>query len=489
MRLSYIVNALSLVMMSIGLVLLAPILVAIFYHDTNSIFPFLSAAIISTGFGYLMRKLVPKAARLENLNDIKKSEGLFIVALSWVVFTLIAAIPYPFFNLSPIDSLFEATSGITTTGATILTHYDYSKAFFFWRSFTQWLGGMGIIVMFIAVLPQFAVAGRQMFFAEAPGPTEDKFTPRVRNTASILWKLYLGLTILLILCLYIAGMHPFDAVCNAFSTISAGGFSPNGESIFGYHIPAVTWIMAVFMIIAGTSFNLQYKVLQKKDIRVLFKDDEFKFYISFILIMSTIIAALLFFHHNYDVLDATRHSLFQVVSVMTSSGFASIDYTQWTYSAQILLFVAIFFSSCASSAGGGIKVSRWLLLFKILKNEISKILHPNAVIPVKYNGKMVSPDVLRSVFLFIFQYIIILGVSAIIITLLEQNHTIGLTSAATAIGNVGPGFGAIGPMGNFAEMHLVSKIILIINMLVGRLEIIPFLVMLSPDFWVLKNEN
>ena len=195
MRLSYIVNALSLVMMSIGLVLLAPILVAIFYHDTNSIFPFLSAAIISTGFGYLMRKLVPKAARLENLNDIKKSEGLFIVALSWVVFTLIAAIPYPFFNLSPIDSLFEATSGITTTGATILTHYDYSKAFFFWRSFTQWLGGMGIIVMFIAVLPQFAVAGRQMFFAEAPGPTEDKFTPRVRNTASILWKLYLGLTI------------------------------------------------------------------------------------------------------------------------------------------------------------------------------------------------------------------------------------------------------------------------------------------------------
>ena len=170
MRLSYLVNAISLVMMYIGLVLLLPILVAFYYHDSDSVFPFLSAAIIAVGCGYLMRKLVPKSTQLENLNDIKKSEGLFIVVASWVIFALLAAIPYPFYNLSIIDSIFEATSGITTTGATILTHYDYPKAFFFWRSFTQWLGGMGIIVMFIAVLPQFAVAGRQMFFAEAPGP-------------------------------------------------------------------------------------------------------------------------------------------------------------------------------------------------------------------------------------------------------------------------------------------------------------------------------
>ena len=236
MRISYIVNALSLIMMYIGIVLVAPALVAVYYHDFNSIFPFISAALISAGTGYLLRKIVPSSTQLENLNDIKKSEGLFIVAASWVIFALIAAIPYPFFNLSIINSLFEATSGITTTGATILTHFDYPKAFFFWRSFTQWIGGMGIIIMFIAVLPQFAVAGRQMFFAEAPGPTEDKFTPRVRNTASILWKLYLGLTILLICLLKLAGMPLFDAVCNSLSTMSAGGFSPHPHSIMGYDI-------------------------------------------------------------------------------------------------------------------------------------------------------------------------------------------------------------------------------------------------------------
>ena len=488
MRLSYLVNAISLIMMYIGLVLLAPIGVALYYHDMNSVFPFLSAAIISLGCGYLMRKLVPKSTKLENLNDIKKSEGLFIVAASWLVFALIAAIPYPFYNLSIIDSVFEATSGITTTGATILTHYDYPKAFFFWRSFTQWLGGMGIIVMFIAVLPQFAVAGRQMFFAEAPGPTEDKFTPRVKNTASILWKLYLSLTVILIILLIWAGMPKFDAVCNALSTLSAGGFSPNEYSIMGYHLPAATWLIVIFMFIAGTSFNLQYKVLHTKNPLTFFKDDEFKLYFFFVLGMALVVSGFLVFQHNYYIADALRHSMFQVVSVMTSSGFASVDYTHWAYSAQILLFVAMFYGSCASSAGGGIKIARLLLIFKVLKNELNKILHPNAVIPVKHNGVTVSNEVLRQVVIFIFQYFAIFAVSAVVLTIIEQNHTIGLTSAITSLGNIGPGFGQIGPMGNFEYLHTSSKLILIFNMLVGRLELIPFIVMLNPEFWNFKHE-
>lgn len=488
MRVSYIVNALSLVMMYIGLVLLAPIVIALIYKDYHSIFPFFSAATIAVGSGYLMRKIVPKSTQLENLNDIRKSEGLFIVAASWIVFALMAAIPYPFYNLSFIDSIFEAVSGITTTGATILTHYDYPKAFFFWRSFTQWIGGIGIIVMFIAILPQFAVAGRQMFFAEAPGPTEDKFTPRVRNTAAILWKLYLVLTVILIVALICTGMPVFDSICNALSTISAGGFSPNEYSIMGYHLPAATWIISIFMIIAGTSFNLQYNVLQRKNPLLLFKDNEFRLYISFIVIVMLIITALLFVGEKYPIDFSIRHSLFQVVSVMTSSGFASVDYTKWAYSAQILLFIAMILGSCASSAGGGIKIARLILVFKIMKNEISKILHPNAVIPVKYNEKTVPQDVLRQVIIFVLQYFAVFAVTAIILTLIEQNHTLGITSAVTSLGNIGPAFGTIGPMSSFEPLHSSSKMILTLNMLVGRLELIPFIVMLNPEFWSFKGE-
>ena len=488
MRISYIVNALSLIMMYIGIVLVAPALVAVYYHDFNSIFPFISAALISAGTGYLLRKIVPSSTQLENLNDIKKSEGLFIVAASWVIFALIAAIPYPFFNLSIINSLFEATSGITTTGATILTHFDYPKAFFFWRSFTQWIGGMGIIIMFIAVLPQFAVAGRQMFFAEAPGPTEDKFTPRVRNTASILWKLYLGLTILLICLLKLAGMPLFDAVCNSLSTMSAGGFSPHPHSIMGYDMPLITCIITFFMILAGTSFNLQYKAFQQRNPLVLFKDEEFRVYIGAIIILSLIIAFPLMFTNYYSIGDAFRHAAFHVVSLMTSSGFASSTYAQWAYSAQIILVIAMILSSCSSSAGGGIKIARLLLVFKVLKNEISKVLHPNAVIPVKHNEKAVSTEVLRQVIIFVLQYLAIFGVSAIIVTLIEHSHTIGFTSTFAAIGNIGPAFGEIGPMGSFDGMQVSTKIILILNMLVGRLELIPFIVMLNPEFWSFKNE-
>ncbi len=488
MRLSYIINAISLVMMCVGLVLLAPVAVALIYNDSTSVFPFLSAAVIASGLGYLLRKLIPKSSRLDNLNDIKKSEGLFIVAASWLIFALIAAIPYPYFGLSPIDSLFEATSGITTTGATILTSFDFPKAFFFWRSFTQWLGGMGIIVMFIAILPQFAVAGRQMFFAEAPGPTEDKFTPRVRNTASILWKLYVGLTLLLILCLTSTGMPLFDSVCNALSTISAGGFSPHEHSILGYGLPSATWIITVFMIIAGTNFNLQYKILQKKNPLLLFKDDEFKTYLGFILFAGAILTALLMAGEHYINFDAIRHAFFQIVSLMTSSGFASADYTKWSSAGKLVLFIAIFFGSCASSAGGGIKITRWLLVCKIMKNEIIKILHPNAVIPVKYNNKAVPADVLRQIIIFIVQYFLIIAISSVIISLLENNHVLGFTAAVTALGNVGPAFGQIGPMGSFENLHTATKITLILNMLIGRLELIPFLVMLNPEFWQIKKD-
>lgn len=488
MRINYLAYALGLIMMYISLVILAPIVVALIYKDFHSILPFVSASAISATFGYLLRKYVKGTDKLENLNDIKKAEALFIVAFSWIIFGIISAIPYLFYGLNPLDSLFESVSGITTTGATIITHFNYPKAFFFWRSMTQWLGGLGIIVLFIAILPQFAVAGRQMFFAEAPGPTEDKFTPRIRNTASALWRVYSGLTILEIILLVSAKMPLFDAICNSFSTLAAGGFSPNPESIMGYHSNYVTWIVLVFMFLAGTSFNLIYKVINKKNPLLFFKNDEFKLYISLVLIIAGLIAVVLITNNNYSIFDGITHSLYQVISIMTSTGSASVDFVQWDFTAKVLLFCTMFMGACASSAGGGIKMTRWFLVFKSLKAELVRILHPNAIMNIKMDNVTVAPEVIRQIIIFVFYYFLIYAIGAVIIGIIENNATIGLTSSITAVGNIGPGFGkVVGPMGGFHSLHCVSKSVMIASMLIGRLEIIPFLVMLEPDFWKFKD--
>ena len=486
MRLSYLSYAIGLVMLYAGLVLLVPVSVALYYHDYFSVISFLSAGVLASVLGYGIRKLTPNS--VENLNDIKKSEALFIVAISWVVFCLIAAIPFLWYGFSPINAMFEATSGFTTTGATILTHFDYPKAMFFWRSFTQWIGGMGIIVLFIAVLPQFAVAGRQMFFAEAPGPTEDKLSPRIRNTASALWVVYLGLTILAAVLLHLAGMPKFDAVCNAMSTLSAGGFSPNAQSIAGYHSNLINWIVIAFMFFAGASFILQLRVITQKNPLLLFKSEEFRAYTYTILVLSAIIALILYFNHNYTSFDAITASLYQVISISTSTGSSSIDYQQWNFSAKIILFIAMFTGSCAGSAGGGIKMTRWLLVCKSMKEELFKILHPNAVTNIKIDNTIIQPEIIRQVVVFMFFYFFLFGVSAILIAIIEQNAVIGLTSAITSLGDIGPGLGGtIGPMGNYDSLHFGTKLIYILNMLVGRLELIPFLVFLQKDFWTIKQ--
>lgn len=479
MRLNYLAYAIGLTLIYIGLVILIPIIVALIYGEFNSILPFLTASIISIVIGASLRKTVPST--LENLNNIKKGEGLFIVAASWVVFGLISAIPYLFYGLSPINAIFEAISGITTTGATILTHYDYPHTFFFWRSFTQWLGGLGIIVLFIAILPQFAVAGRQMFFAEAPGPTEDKFTPRIRNTASALWKIYAGLTAIEILLLIVAGMPAFDAVCNSLSTLSAGGFSPNEYSIMGYNSFSITWIVLIFMFLAGVSFNLQYKVLVQKNPLVLFKNEEFRTYLLLVIFMALLIT-MSFNFQNF------RDALFQVISITTSSGFASVDFEKWNYTSKLILFIVMFIGSCASSAGGGIKIARWLVVFKSMKSEIVRILHPNAIVNIKIDNKTIVPEVARQIIVFVFFYFLIFGITAIVLSIIEQNTAVGLTGAISSLGNIGPGVAvSTGPMGNYDNMHTLSKLIFTANMLVGRLELIPFLVLLQKDFWTIKE--
>ncbi len=488
MRLNYLAKALGLTMIYIGLVTLTPIITALYYHDFNSIMPFVTAGGISAFLGWLFMKLVPNTSELENLNDIKKAEALFIVAVSWIIFGIVAGIPYLFYGISPLNAMFESVSGITTTGATILTNFDYPKTFFFWRALTQWLGGLGIIVLFVAILPQFAVAGRQMFFAEAPGPTEDKFTPRIRNTASALWKVYAGLTLLNIIFLIVAGMPKFDAVCNSFSTLSAAGFSPNPQSVMGYHSNWINWITIFFMFLAGASFNIQYKALVQKNPLILFKNEEFKLYFSLVIIMALLITISLVINTGYEVFQGFTDALYQVISITTSTGSANVDFVKWDYVSKVLLFIVMFMGSCSGSAGGGIKMVRWLIVYKAMKSELLRILHPNAIINIKVDNKSVPAEVTRQIVVYVFYYFIIFGITSIIIAILEHNSIIGLAGSITALGNIGPGFEQLtGPMGSFDGIHPASKCIMIFNMLVGRLELIPFLVMLQKDFWSLKD--
>ena len=484
MRLNYLFYAIGLVVKYVGIMLLVPITVALYYMDLSSIMPFLIPGIISIILGSGIKRL---SNNIENLNDIRKSEALFIVAFSWVLFGIIASVPFMFYGINPIDSLFESVSGITTTGATILTRYDYPKTMFFWRSFTQWLGGMGIIVLFVAVLPQFAVAGRQMFFAEAPGPVEEKLSPRIRNTASALWGIYFGLTVLAAILLSFAGMPKFDAICNAMSTLAAGGFSPNEYSTMGYHSNLITWIVTIFMFVAGTSFILQLRAIKQKNPLTFFKSEEFRVYTYIAVILSCLVSLALYIKDGYGIFDAFTAGIYQVISIMTSTGSANVDFASWSFSAKLILFIAFFTGSCAGSAGGGIKITRWILVFKSMKTEIFRILHPNVVTNIKVDNTIVQPDVIRQIVVFVFFYFFIFVISSLLVSLIEQNLVIGITGSITTLGDNGPGFGAIGPMGNFSGLHILTKIIFIVNMLVGRLELIPFLVLFQRDFWNIKQ--
>lgn len=490
MRLGYIGAALSLILRDIGFVTFIPIIVALYYHDLNSILPFLAAGALALFLSLFFKYVIKGFSDIDvnSLNDIKRSEALMIVSASWILFGFIVAIPYLFYNISFVDSLFEAVSGITTTGATIFQTYDYPKVVLFWRSFSHWLGGMGIIVLFVAILPQFAVAGRQMFFAEAPGPTEDKFTPRIKNTASALWIVYAGMTAICAFCLWLAGMTPFDSICNAMSTLAAGGFSPNPQSIAGYGSNLINWIIIIFMFIAGSNFALQARVLTKRNLSLFWKSEEFRWYTYIILGFSLVLGSILFFEQHYSIFHSVTASVYQILTLATSTGSASEDFQLWSFNAKIILFLAMFISSCAGSTGGGVKITRWILIFKYINNELYKILHPNAVRTIKIDNTVVAPEVIRQTIFFVICYILIFAVVAIVITIIEQDAVVGLVSSITSLGDIGPGLTqANGPMASFADLHSISKYIMICNMLVGRLEIIPFLVLFQRDFWIVKK--
>ena len=483
MRPNYLAYTFSLGMGYFSLVFIIPVIVACIYGDFHSILPFVTAGFCTAVISLILRKII---RGVDSINDIKKGEGLFAVSLCWIFAGLFSSIPYLFYGFSPINAIFEATSGITATGATILTHFDYPNTLFFWRSFTQWLGGMGIIVLFIAILPQFAIAGRQLFFAEAPGPTEDKFTPRIKNTAGALWKVYFGMTLLDIILLRTNGMDWFNSICHAFSSVSGGGFSPSDVSLVGSS-NVILWILCFFMFFAGASYNLQYRVWTKLNPFILFKNEEFRVYFSIALFAGLLLAGSLFAHQNYDFVNSITHAFFQITSAMSTTGFCSADFASWDYTSKAILFAVMIAGSCASSAGGGIKIMRWILIWKIMRAEMAKILHPKAIFNIKIGKYTVPKEILYQTLMFVSFYFAILAVSGFFVSIIEENTIVGLTGTVSAIGNIGPGFGKlIGPLGNYDGLQTISKSILVIDMYIGRLELIPFLVLFQKDLWHIK---
>lgn len=484
MRISYIFNALGLICKYVGIVIAVPILVALYYNDIYSIKPFLTASVVSIILGFVLNN---KNIKNDYLNDLKKSEGLLIVLLSWVTFAMISSIPYYFYGFDFINATFEAVSSATTTGSTVLTHYDYPKTMFFWRSFCQWLGGMGIIVLFIAILPQFKVAGRQMFFAEAPGPGEDKITPRIRNTATALWAIYVIFTIVEIVFLKFSGMSLFHAFCTSFSTLSSGGLSPNPQSIQGYNNLAIVWIVGLFLFFTSLNFSLLYSVWTKKKPGLFLKNEEFKLYVKILVSLIVLIILSLVFIDKFSFCEAFTHGLFQVVSFQSGGGFSSIDYTKFNDFAKVILLIAMAMGACAGSTCGGIKIVRFLLIFKYINTEIKKIIHPNAVYPIRINNQMVPKDVMTQIITFVCFYAMVLIISILLVMVIEGDVTVATTGVLSAINNVGIAFGLIGPTGSFETLHGATKMILAANMLIGRLEVIPFIALFSKDFWKFKN--
>lgn len=466
----------------LGVLMLIPSGVAYYYNEP--LFPFLISAGITGISGILI------GMGTHSTGEYKVRESFAIVAFGWLAVALFGALPYLFNGVSPIDAFFESMSGFTTTGSTIFTDIEaHTKSLLFWRSFSQWLGGMGIIVLFIAILPKLAVGGRQLFKAEVPGPTSDKLRPRLRETAKILWAVYLFLTYVQIMLLYLSGrfldipqMTLYDAVTTSFSTLATGGFSPQAESIAAYNSPVIEGIIIVFMFLAGANFALHYKTIYG-DKKALFKDKEFQVYSGIILFAVLFITFELWLRLGEGLFESFMHSAFQVVAVMTTTGFATADFNMWPESSRFILFMLIFIGGCAGSTGGGMKVVRVAMLIKYSFHEMFRMLHPKAVKKLRFGKMPVSDDVMKSIISFFILYMLIFLVSSMLMLLTGLDIISATSSVATMLSNVGPGFALVGPMQNFSFIHPAGKVLLALLMWVGRLEVFTVLVLLMPEFW------
>jgi len=464
------------------------------YHKEDAQLGILNAGIITIFLGLLLYFFNKPTS-----TNIQKKEGYLIVTLGWLTLSFTGMLPYLFTGAIPniTDAFFETLSGYSTTGSSILTDIEsMPKGILFWRSATHWIGGMGIIVLTIAILPLLGIGGMQLFMAEAPGPSADKLHPRITDTAKRLWLIYVTLTLAEFFLLKVAGMTWFDAINHAMATVSTGGFSTKNASLYHWNgMPMVQYIVIFFMFVAGTNFVLTYFALKGK-VRKVIESEEFRYYFFGVLSIAAIIAIIIIFFQDETLQttiahpavlgkteSAIRHALFQVISVVTTTGFVTADFTMWSFFATGIFFALFFLGGSAGSTSGGIKVMRHIVMLKNSFLEFKKTLHPNAIIPVRYNGKSVSQNIVFNILSFFVIYMLIFIISSVILTLLGLDFMSALGAAASSLGNIGPAIGSVSPVDNFSHLSVGAKWFCSFLMLIGRLELFTVLILFTPFFW------
>ena len=451
------------------------------YYKSDDISALLQSGIFTSAVGLIIWFFTRD---LQN-KELGKREGYLIVTLGWLSMALFGSIPFMIYGAVPnfTDAFFETMSGFTTTGATILTDIEVVPAgLLFWRSLTQWLGGMGIIVLSLAILPILGIGGMQLFAAEVPGITKDKLHPRVKETAKRLWGIYVIFTFTEMILLLIGGMNLFDAINHSLTTMATGGFSTKNANTAYFTSPFIQYVFIVFMLLAGMNFTIHYLAFHGK-FEFTKINTEFRFYILFIAITTAIVTVVHLPHVDFHWWESIRQSLFHVTSLVTTTGFVSSDYENWAPFSRMFFFILLFIGACAGSTGGGIKFARHYLLIKNSSLELKRLIHPRAIIPVRFNGKAVGADIILNVQAFFIFYIGITVLGSIVLSFFGLDFITAAGAVATCIGNVGPGIGAVGPLNNFADLPDMVKWILSFFMLLGRLELFTVLLIFAPAFW------
>lgn len=472
-----VVRTMGTILLVVAALLLLPMAVSFYYGEGlywAYLIPIAVIALLAVPTQIFIRKQAAFRAR----------EGYVVVAGSWILLSLFGAVPFVLSGEIPsfVDAFFETVSGFTTTGSSILTQVEsLPQSLLFWRSFTHWIGGMGVLMFMLAILPNQDSAAMHLMRAEVPGPKVGKLVSKMHVTARILYGIYFALTAIEIVCLLFAGQPLFDSVVNSFATAGTGGFSIRNASIGAYNSAAVEYIISIFMLLFGVNFTLFYFVLMRRFSQV-FKNEELRGYL--IIVAASVAAIALNIYHIYgDAERAFRTALFQVSSVITTTGFGTVDFNQWPTFSQCILVFLMFVGACAGSTGGGLKVSRILVLGKETLKEIRRALKPRSVIAVKMDGKALTGSVLGGISVFLVAYLITMVFSILLVSLDGFDLTTSATAVISCINNIGPGLGLVGPMGNFSEFSDFSKLLLSFDMLAGRLEIFPMLILFAPSTW------
>lgn len=479
-----VINVISALLMLLGGFMLFALPFAL-YYDVNENTPIILSALSTIIIG-----AIGFFASRHSKKTIRKREGYLIVAVGWFVISIFCSLPYLFSGVIPelTNAVFESVSGLTTTGASVISDIEAApKGILFWRSLTQWLGGMGIIVLTVAILPLLGIGGVELFVAEAPGPTSDKLHPRIKETAKRLWLIYVGLTALLIVLLYFAGMTFYDAINHGMTTMATGGFSTKNNSIEYYdNIPLIQYLITLFMFFAGVNYTIIYFSL-KGQFKKVWKSDEFKTYTSLVVILIGLVTLGVFNVTELPFEKAFRDSAFQVLSIITTTGFVSANYASWSPPLTLVFFILLFGGASAGSTSGGIKIIRHLVFFKNSFLELKRLLHPKAIIRTKVDGKIVASRILTHILVFLLLYLMLFLIGSFIMTFIladfEQPLLTSIGAVATSLGNVGPAIGELGPVDNFYKVPMTGKWLLIFLMLLGRLELFTILVIFTPYFW------